>query len=157
MVDWNGDADIRERGQSGYDRDEKATEQAAKKGCRVVYPKANELFVDLDSKEAVARFYTNIARILEYKPLTYEVRPSPSGREGHAHAYVWLEDDVDDFERIALQALLGSDLTREVLSWQRLMRYEEHPTLFFEKVEAPVEPTEPAREVESADEDNPFS
>lgn len=117
-----------------YDRDEKASEQAAKKGCRVVLPAPNELFVDIDDFASLAVFRKNVERLKEYMPCTWEERESPSGLPDHRHMVVTLEEDVDPFERIALQALLGSDRTREMLSWQRLQRYEANPTLFFERV-----------------------
>lgn len=125
-----------------YDREETAREQAAAKGCRVVLPGDDELFIDVDEVGSWLRFVDNFARMSEYlHAAEYESRPSPSGREGRMHVVVRLGRPVESvYERILLQALLGSDLTREALSWLRAKRGEENPTLFFEKVGDPEEP-----------------
>jgi hypothetical protein len=39
---------------------------------------------------------------------------------------------VTSIERVALQAMLGSDSIREMLSWLRLRRGIDTPTIFFE-------------------------
>jgi hypothetical protein len=62
---------------------------------------------------------------------------SPSGEPGHAHVVVTLERPVRDMrERIMLQALLGSDPMRELLSWRRLEdgADEDAISLFFERI-----------------------
>ena len=64
--------------------------------------------------------------------VTYLVRPSPSGRPGRHHVVVTMPRPVSPMERIALQAILGSDPIREMLSWFRIERGIEEPTIFFE-------------------------
>lgn len=119
-------------------RMQKAHIQAAVKGCIVVLPKPNELFVDIDSADALATFKVAIKKIEEgfTDSLTYNQRPSPSGREGRFHITVTLPRNVKSHEeRILLQALLGSDPIRELVSWGRVQRRAPEPTLFFEKPE----------------------
>lgn len=119
------------------ERMKKAHIQAAAKGCIVVLPKPNELFVDIDSMEALATFDVAIRKLKETKGLaktTFVTRPSPSGRAFRYHITVTLPRFVKNAEeRILLQALLGSDIVRELVSWGRVQRNAPNPTLFFEK------------------------
>ena len=119
-----------------YSRYEVAAEQAKAKGCKVVVPKSNELFVDIDCEEDLERSRKYLVHIQRMEKCSYRITESPSGRPGRYHVVVTLERDVEPMERILLQALLGSDRVREVLSWQRLRRGEKLPTLFFEKEDA---------------------
>jgi|SRR6185312_8516346 len=128
---------------SGYDRLEKAESDAEKKGRVVVKPRARELFLDIDSAEAWEFFLERVAKLREHVPLTYVVRPSPSGKPGRQHVVVTLERAVSPIERIALQAVLGSDLMRELLSYIRYARNDEAPTLFFETKGGPYDPGAP--------------
>lgn len=102
-------------------------------GRECVYPAANELFLDLDSLEQLGRFHANREH---FAGLIADVhaRRSPSGTTGRYHVVVQLTRFVrDQFERIALQALLGSDLTREAVAWRRATDGAESVTVFFEK------------------------
>jgi hypothetical protein len=115
---------------------------AAKKRLVVVLPGPDELFVDIDSEEQLVRFWA-LHEIFERSGLSrlVRVRPSPSGKPGRSHVTVMLTRPVRDmFERVALQSLLGSDPTREMLSWLHLHSGAEDDavTVFFEK----PEPTE---------------
>lgn len=118
-----------------YSRIETAEKQASANGCVVITPKNDELFIDIDDEAGMVAFEKGIENVATLLPCTWEKRPSPSGRDGRFHIVVTLTDrDLEsDAERILLQALLGSDRTREVLSWQRMVRGETTPTLFFEK------------------------
>lgn len=114
-----------------------ATRAAAAKGLVVVIPKANELFVDIDDAASLAVFNRNVSLMSELLPCTWAIAPSPSGKPHRHHATVTLSRDVSSpFERVMLQALLGSDLLHEVLSWRSATKGVEHPTLFFEKPNA---------------------
>lgn len=126
---------------------EAAEKAAAAKGLVVVIPKANELFVDIDSAEDFAVFEKHVERLqaashqeLGCAVLDYRVTPSNSGGE-RRHAVVTLSRDVkSDVERCLLQACLGSDRLRELLSWVRIESgVRVHPTVFFERPAANVE------------------
>lgn len=115
---------------------EEAVAIAAAKGCVVRVPGPRELFIDIDSEEANNTF----DRLRKACPsgLIQSVSraPSPSGRPGHYHIVATLERDVeDDCERVMLQALLGSDPMRELLSWRRIQNGSDSAavSLFFEK------------------------
>lgn len=127
-----------------YSRSDTAWKMAEAKGCIVVEPKANELFVDIDDAAGLDAYEKNIARIREAFAFSHlekrEVRrASPSGKPDRFHIVVTLTRDVEPLERILLQLLLGSDRVREALSWERVRRGDEKPTLFFEKAPAPEE------------------
>lgn len=97
------------------------------------YPKPNELFVDIDNARDFTRFKTLVEMIDRVEGVARWVdTPSASGGQ-HRHIVVTLTRNVTEFERIALQAMLGSDLKREILSYERHKRGSHpHPTVFFE-------------------------
>lgn len=119
-----------------YTRMEHAAKAAKEKGLVIVLPKANELFIDIDDAEGLARFekfFPKVRELIEVE--RHHIRPSPSGEKDHYHITVVFAHALFDYERIALQAILGSDPMREVLSWQRQRNGQENPTLFFERPE----------------------
>lgn len=119
---------------------EEAQAAANKKGLVIVIPEENQLFIDIDSAEDAAIFDRHI-NILgpegilgESLIVSFERAPSPSGKEGREHITVTLARPVESaVERIALQAVLGSDRLHEALSLTRALCGAEHPTVFFEK------------------------
>lgn len=113
---------------------QRAITQAQKEGLRVVFPAANELQLDIDDEAAYQVFEKNIEIIDgQYGPSTHVAKPSRSGKRGKYHITVTLPVPVtSNHERIALQAFLGSDRTREALSWLQAENRDEHPTLFLE-------------------------
>lgn len=120
-----------------YDKKDKsnlnADIRAKARGCIVVEPKDNELFVDIDREEDMTVFRTNLGW-LEGLVVGYDVKPSTSGKAGRYHIVVRLSRPVRDvYERIGLQAILGSDRLREVLSWRNAVHNSGRPTVFFEK------------------------
>lgn len=99
----------------------------------VVYPKPNQLFLDIDDDEALAKF-DKVSSLLAAKyggGYHHTITPSRSGGT-HRHVTITLEKDVTPMERITLQAILGSDPLRELLSLDRLKAGCPNPTLFFE-------------------------
>ncbi len=114
---------------------EAAQADAAARGLVIRLPAANELFVDIDTAADFKLFHHLLSILEEYEPvLGYEVTPSASGGD-HKHVIVRLARDVaSDDERVLLQAVLGSDRVRELLSFARIRsKAREHPVLFFEK------------------------
>lgn len=104
-------------------------------GYDIVYPAANELQIDIDSDEQYAVFKQAIACVNrnweEIGEVTYEEHPSKSGFPSR-HITAKMPFDVEPWQRIALQAALGSDPIRELLSATRMLRGDIHPTLFVE-------------------------
>jgi hypothetical protein len=122
--------------QPEYNRYEAAKGAALAKGLEIRVPNARELFLDIDSVEQWVAYQKMMPKlceclVLEGMPV---VTPSPSGGPHRCHIVITLARDLQSpFERIMLQSLLGSDPMREILSWQRAMRGDKVPTLFFEK------------------------
>lgn len=111
-----------------------AIARAKKDGLRVVYPGPKELQVDIDSEKNLATFYDHLAILRKYLDIEkVVVTPSLSGEEGHWHITVSCTRYFNVPERICLQALLGSDLKREVLGFIMMKNGEGKPTLFLEK------------------------
>lgn len=126
-------------------RMERAQKAAVAKGCRIVLPRPEELFIDMDTQAAYDHFIAVGLRHLRriFPDAEVKVTPSPSGKPGRYHGVVTLPRHVrDERERVLLQALLGSDLVRELVAWERIERRAPHPVLFFEKVENNQEPIE---------------
>ncbi len=108
--------------------------EAAQKGCVVIYPKPDELFLDIDGSVDFARYNDALPLFRGlHEVVGITVTPSSSGKSGHLHIIVKLAKPVpDDVIRVYWQALLGSDVKREILALKHL---EEGypPTVFFEK------------------------
>jgi hypothetical protein len=115
----------------------KAKQEADTRGHVIVSPGPRELFVDIDTPESEGRFNRGLQFLAKIVEKT-ELRPSPSGKDGRKHGYVTINRDVrDEYERVLLQCLLGSDLTHEGCSWSELNAGHTNVTIFFEK---PVDP-----------------
>lgn len=123
-------------GEGQGDSLERAHEAARSKGCVVIEPNPNELFIDIDNEDALRTLRRTMKIVRQIEPnVKWTSRPSPSGKAGRYHVVVDMKREVSAIERIALQAILGSDLVREALSWKRLKLGAASPTLFFEKEE----------------------
>lgn len=109
---------------------------ASERGCWIAYPEPNELFVDIDTMESFGVMHANIGSLGELV-LSKNWSPSPSRKAGRYHVRVTLSRPVkDQYERIMLQLLLGSDPAREAIAFKRANSGVDHPTCFFEKVTA---------------------
>jgi hypothetical protein len=109
-------------------------EKAREKGLVIVRPGPRELFVDLDHWGACRMFWEH-APLFESIIETFRFAPSASRMPGRFHVTVTLNRDVASAEeRIMLQALLGSDLLHEALSWREAaIEKLPDPTVFFER------------------------
>lgn len=105
-------------------------------GFEIYTPEDNELLLDIDSEEAYQTFLVRFERLKEEiedamgydcGSLIYKVYDSAT--EGHRHIIVTLPFEVNMHERIALQAVLGSDPVREMLSIFRVWQGDPYPTL----------------------------
>jgi hypothetical protein len=113
---------------------EVAIQEAIEKGLNVVYPKNNELLLDIDTEEQIDLFEERFEYIQKYFDCTYEVKNSQSGYP-HCHIYVTFDENtkLNELERIFLQLFLGSDPIRELLSYLRWNNGDVSPTLLLEK------------------------
>ena len=92
-------------------------DKANDKGLVAVLPNSNELFLDIDTDADYNLFLFHLAILGErfYENIEFESLTSSSGLP-HRHIIVKLPFDVTTEQRIALQAALGSDRKRELLS-----------------------------------------
>ena len=119
-----------------FESREQYVKRMQEEGFKMHYPEDNELLLDIDSKRSLDLFKTKFKRFNEEIMLcgeeaTYEIKDSKT--EGHKHIIIKLPFKIETMERIALQAVLGSDLVREMLSIFRYWRDDPYPTLLARK------------------------
>lgn len=109
-----------------------AYDEARHDGCVVVLPEVNQLLIDIDSPDAEVIYNKNKPKFeLHIAVILMEERKT--SRNGNTHIYVTLDRNIDASERVLFQSFLGSDQTRELLSFVRILNEDAHPTLFIEK------------------------
>ena len=113
----------------------KYIERMLQDGNVVIYPEKDELFIDIDTRLQYHDFLhlfgmmeNNFAGGGDYKKEVWESRSGPPRK----HVVVTLPFDVNEVMRIALQASLGSDPQREILSLARMSVGITRPTIFVE-------------------------
>jgi hypothetical protein len=107
---------------------------AEKKGLCVKLPNERQLFVDIDSEHSKEVFDKNLTTLSGFfRVMNINITPSASAKPWHYHAVVELEQEITPLERVALQAVLGSDTVRELLSFVSIMKGYKKPTVFFER------------------------
>jgi hypothetical protein len=113
---------------------DKYIEKMKREGFDVVLPNSNELFIDIDSFEQYKEF-DSMLDVLDKNKVQFKVLKDEYSRSGlpRRHIVIKLERDLSPVERIAFQAALGSDRTRELLSLLRYFMKDKNPTLFVEK------------------------
>jgi hypothetical protein len=118
-----GELDTTEKDWVGY---------AAAVGCHIIRPKDNQLFIDIDNKIDYEYFLSQVDTLTQAKvPISYEVTPSKSGLPNR-HIIVSLEKPICDWQRIAMQFMLGSDTKRETWNTHRKLRGGDVGNIFFE-------------------------
>ncbi len=107
--------------------------RAERKGLKIVYPKPNQLQIDIDTDDQYKTFQRMEVALYKYFGIKNKVETvSGNGLPGR-HITLDLGYDIDDMERILLQSVMGSDPMRELLSYIRIKSGHEHPTVFLEK------------------------
>ena len=111
-----------------------AYETADQFDLNVVLPKPNELQIDIDNKTSMETFNRALPVIeSRFGDVKIEKQHSKSGGEKY-HITVSMEKNImSDTERVILQACLGSDPVREILSYYRILDGETPVSMFFEK------------------------
>lgn len=100
---------------NGYEAEpvEELEKLCADRGLVFVRPLPNELFIDLDSRDALRRFEMRCVSICSLIEHSYRMHKSKT--EGHWHAVVRLTRAVtDEPERLFLEACFGSDCRRAI-------------------------------------------
>lgn len=114
---------------------EDAVEKAKRLGLLLVKPTDTQVFVDIDSPEALLIFHQRLVVFQRIYRESYVEKVSPSQTIGHYHAIVEIPEMkcIGQHERIALQAILGSDPLRDTLAIYHGRAGYEHTSVFFEK------------------------
>ena len=113
-----------------YDFDASCEEVAELRCLDVVYPKDNQLQLDLDTEEQWIEFNRRLP-FFEVNPEVI-VKPSASGLPHRHVTLTFPGHSFSPWERIAMQAALNSDPIREFLSARRLWQGTEKPSCLFE-------------------------
>jgi len=102
----------------------------------IVEPATDELFIDIDSEDDF-ELLDNRLQTLRLNGVGVDtIRTTPSRRSGHYHVVLRLDRNIDPTMRVALQACLGSDRKREILSALRILfDMDRPPTVFFEEAD----------------------
>ena len=117
---------------NGMPNSRRAIDLAITEGLTVVFPAPNELLIDIDNEHSFQMFMKQMDILKKYVGATGDtITPSRHGFPGR-HIVVTLDHDIDETERILLQACLGSDRVRELLSYVQMKNGDAHPTLFLE-------------------------
>lgn len=109
-------------------------QKAAKKNLVVVEATPKTLQLDIDRVEKL-RLFGWQWHLLKKSGLAqgWRARIQESKSRGHVHIYIHLPKPLPLGTRIALQALLGSDLKRELFNWIRGCTRAKFPVVLFEK------------------------
>ena len=111
----------------------RAVREAQDNNLLVVYPETNQLQIDIDSDRAFSIFFEMKGLLEKYfTVLDVVITPSRSGLP-KCHITVTLAQPINNYQRIALQTMLGSDRVREFLSYIQEMQGDPKPVLFIEK------------------------
>lgn len=100
-----------------YSRDyERSKDYAERNGLTLKTPGPLELFCDLDTEDDLNRFLVTAGKLQTAKIIsTFTFVFSKSGKSWHGLVYTTKPLDV--FQKIALQAILGSDRRRELAAF----------------------------------------
>lgn len=111
-------------------------EIAAEANVHVILPRADELLMDIDSRRhrKTLRERLELLRAANIDVQIIDERRSQGWRFWHPKYHVTLRFPrlLNDAERIAWQAVLGSDTMREFISMVTFEKNIPHPTVFFE-------------------------
>ena len=129
---------------------ERAFAQAVERDSEVELADAYTLQIDIDREEDLELFRAQLSRLVEHCPTLFHELGEYDIQEGlffaHGlkldgvkyksrtkgyHIILKLNEEMDVVERIMLQACLGSDRVREVLSYCRYAKGEANPVLLF--------------------------
>lgn len=119
------------------DRQQYITRKLAE-GYGIYYPEEGEILIDIDNEDDKNHFWMTLDRVQEElsrtgkvseSELPLEVQSWDSKTPGHKHFIVKLPWRLNTYERIALQAVFGSDRVKELLSIFRSWAGDIYPTL----------------------------
>jgi len=113
-----------------YDRSAFAFDQAEQHNCDILVATPTTLLLDLDTDEQYRAFLRNLDVLRRETSLVVSYEELKS-RSGNRHVVVSLAEPLDITTRLLLQAVLGSDPVRELLSYLRARDNDPMPSLLF--------------------------
>ena len=121
---------------TGIPNSQRAINQAQIEGLEAIYPQHNELQIDIDNEHSYMLLKNQLHIVNKFIGFyNYKETPSKSGKPWKKHITLTFGYGVTftNLERVGLQAMLGSDRVRELLSYVQAQSGDPHPTLFLEK------------------------
>lgn len=106
---------------------------AAELGLVIVEPRENVLQLDIDT--GAQRDQYEIQRLVLQSIIPILETVATTSKGGKTHLYLCLRDSLSAEARIALQASLGSDPKREILTLRNLRDQRAYPLFLYEKPE----------------------
>lgn len=106
--------------------------EAREKGLVAVLPEEDQLFLDIDHTDDL-KVMRDVIKVLRHNGFVIWEERRTTSKSGNVHVYLRCERALGTLERVLLQACLGSDRKREVLSYLRERAGNFAPTVFFEK------------------------
>jgi hypothetical protein len=102
----------------------------------IVPPGLNELQLDIDAKQLPKSFQEQLGILGQVNPVIgYHTTTSKSG---NLHVYVQLSKPFSLAERVLMQACLGSDIKRELLTYKNMQDSNNTQPQFLFETAAPV-------------------
>jgi hypothetical protein len=108
---------------------EEAKEEGTKEGFFIVQSTPTSILLDLDTAEALELYEEQLPRIQLYMEITELERWHSKSKNWHV--LLTLKKPMEFHKRIALQACLGSDLKKELISIINAALGQVEPSLLF--------------------------
>ena len=122
---------MKPKNETHYILDRDAKKEAETHNLVCCIPGKTDLQIDLDTEDQYKQFCKAFSVMSRYRSL--EIVSLQWSRSGAPHRHIYLNTTrVSDTKRVALQAMLGSDVVRENLSMQRIACGYKNPTVLFE-------------------------
>lgn len=103
---------------------------AALHGLIIVEPEPRQLQLDIDVK--LSDSYYHVLHVIgELNPILSGYRTT--SKSGNTHEYITLSRDITPIERLLMQACLGSDPMREILTYKNILDGNPRPQFLFER------------------------
>lgn len=120
---------------SEVDLDQRSAIKSARLGgFKIIRGKPDKLLLDLDDNDAMIAFNDTLPFVLEMLEsidIQLVKRRQWKSKSSGQHVVLYLSGELPVLERIALQAILGSDRKKEMYSLLRLRQGTEEPSLLF--------------------------
>lgn len=103
---------------------------AADDDCDALIPDEYTLQLDIDGQSDTNELFNYCLAVIR-RVMTVEIIEEYESRGGNRHVILRVSEPLSDLERIALQAILGSDPQREALGWMRIRQGIPYPSSLF--------------------------